>query len=151
MLVLLISVNAHSQEVRVGNFAELEKEFQNHPDSIIIVNFWATWCRPCVEEMKYFIEAQEKYKKSNVVFVYVSLDMAKDKEKVEQFVTKKGLKGAFYILKDDPNVYINKIDKSWEGEIPFTLIIKKDKKYSTHSAAFTSFQELDEYIKINSK
>jgi thiol-disulfide isomerase/thioredoxin len=151
VLVQFLSIHAYSQEVNITNFAELEKEFRKHSDSSVVVNFWATWCRPCVEEMKYFIQAGNDRKYSNSIFIYVSLDMSKEKDKVEQFVKKAGLKGKFYILKDDPNIYITKIDKTWEGEIPLTLIVKPDKSYETHRAAFSSYQDLEEFIKKNIK
>lgn len=145
----LITLVAYSQQVRIVNFEELETTFKKPSDTLQVVNFWATWCGPCVEEMKYFIQAQDSFETNKVVFTYVSLDFSKQKERVEQFIKKNGLKGNFYILKDDPNNYINKVDKNWEGQIPFTLIITEDNKYISHNAAFATFDELNEFIKNN--
>jgi thiol-disulfide isomerase/thioredoxin len=151
LLFQSMAFGLHAQEVKVCNFAELEKEFKRPADSTIVVNFWATWCRPCVEEMKYFVQAGEAYKNYKVSFIYVSLDMSGEKDKVERFVKKNGLKGKFYILKDDPNMYINKIDQNWQGDMPYTFLIKPDKTYMRHPTAFSDFQELDSFLKNNLK
>jgi thiol-disulfide isomerase/thioredoxin len=149
--LFFLSGNLQAQNVKVVNFAELEKEFKKSSDSLYVVNFCATWCGPCVAEMKFFIQAQDTFNISKVKFIYVSLDMEKMKVNVVQFVKKKGMKGGFYILKDDPNVYINKIDKTWEGQIPFTLLIKPDKTYITHNAPFESFDQLKNLITTHLK
>jgi peroxiredoxin len=52
---------------------------------IVVLNFWATWCVPCKEEMPFFAEAQKKYGERNVVILAASLDDDKTKKYVHRF------------------------------------------------------------------
>jgi peroxiredoxin len=53
---------------------------------IVVLNFWATWCVPCKEEMPFFVEAQKKYGQRNVVILAASLDDDRTKKYVRKFV-----------------------------------------------------------------
>ncbi|WP_136466291.1 TlpA family protein disulfide reductase [Flagellimonas onchidii] len=111
-----------------------------------IINFWATWCKPCIEELPYFEKVYEEQKGNNVELVLVSLDMPSMwKTRLEPFVEKKGLKGKVVIL-DDPkqNEWIPKIDEAWGGGIPATLIYNKNKR-SFYERGFT-YDELNDEL-----
>lgn len=145
-LLVCCSICIKAQQVKVVNYAQLENEFKVRSDTLKAINFWATWCKPCLEEMPYFVKAQEEYKNQKVNFIYVSLDFSKEKNKVEQVANRIGLKGKIFLLKDNPNVYINKIDPAWEGQIPISLIVQPDGSYVTHKAQFDNFEELNNFI-----
>lgn len=136
-------------QVSIVNYETLEKEFDTQGDTTTIINFWATSSKSSIEEFPYFILAQEEYKNQKVKFVYVSLDFSPLKERVENFVEKKGLKGKTYILKDDRNIWVNKIDTDWGGQIPFTLLVKRNGDTVGHDVKFISFNELNIFIKNN--
>jgi len=108
-----------------------------------VINFWATWCKPCIEELPYFEKVYSEQKDNNVEFFLVSLDMPSMwKSRLEPFVEKKGLKSKVVIL-DDPkqNEWIAKIDENWGGGIPATLIYNKDKR-TFYERGFT-YEELN--------
>jgi thiol-disulfide isomerase/thioredoxin len=148
---MFVEHSGYSQGLKTVNFTSLEKELRSHGDSVVLVNFWATWCKPCVEEMKYFVKAQNEFKSKKLSFTYVSLDFLKQKEKANEFISRQGLKGNNYLLKDDPNVWINKVDVDWAGDIPYTLLVLPDGSYIRHNAKFDSWEELDNFIKTNFK
>jgi thiol-disulfide isomerase/thioredoxin len=135
-------VVSKGQGVKVVNYSSIQKEINSNSDTIKIFNFWATFCKPCVEELPYFVEAQKKFSGQKVKFIYVSLDFSKQLDKVEQYVQNKGLKGEHFLLKDDPNYWINEMDKNWGGDIPYTLLITKSKEYIRHGTKFNSSEEL---------
>ncbi|WP_420601242.1 TlpA disulfide reductase family protein [Flagellimonas sp.] len=111
-----------------------------------IINFWATWCKPCLEELPYFERVNAEQKDNDVEVVLVSLDMPSMwKSRLEPYVEKKDLKSKVVIL-DDPkqNEWIPKIDKDWEGGIPATLIYNKNKR-SFYGKGFT-YEELNEEL-----
>ena len=143
---MTISLLSKAQEMSIVDYSTLEREFIKGGDTLKVVNFWATSCKPCIEEFPFFIDAQETFKNNKVEFIYVSLDFSKQKDRAEQFVTKKGLIGRHFLLKDDPNVWINKIDKDWGGDIPYTLLIPKNGKYIKHDAKFNDSEELKTLI-----
>ena len=135
-----------AQQVRVVNFTQLEEVLKQPSAAPKVVNFWATWCGPCMKELPYFVQAQETYRNKNVKFIYVSLDFAKNSTKVQQTSAKKGLEGELFILRDNPNTYVAKIDPEWQGQIPVTMVVLPDGSYRVHKAAFENFEELKTFI-----
>ncbi len=130
----------------VYNFDTFESMLYKEDDYTYIVNFWATWCKPCIEELPYFEKVNAEYKKENVKVVLVSLDMPSMwKSRLEPFVEKKGLQSEVVIL-DDPkqNTWIPKVAEEWGGGIPATLIYNKDKR-SFYEQGFT-YEELTEEL-----
>ena len=135
----------------VYDYDGLEPLLNKKDDKTYIINFWATWCKPCIEEMPYFERTLEEQKDNNVAMVLVSLDMPSMwKKRLEPFVKENGLKGEVVIL-DDPkmNDWIPKIDKDWQGGIPATLIYNKDKRaFYPHGFTYEELKaELKKFIK----
>jgi thiol-disulfide isomerase/thioredoxin len=96
----------------------------NNPDTTYVINFWATWCKPCVAELPSFDSLS---KISNVKILLVSLDFKEDiQKKVNPFLVKNNIKMECVILDEiNGNDFIDKVDKSWSGAIPATLIKNK--------------------------
>jgi thiol-disulfide isomerase/thioredoxin len=105
---------------------ELEQRMKpGAPDSTVVINFWATWCKPCIEEMPCVITAYNHVEKAKIRFLLVSLDFAKDREtKLIPFLEKRQWPIPVVLLNEtDYNSWIPRVDKSWEGNIPATLIL----------------------------
>jgi thiol-disulfide isomerase/thioredoxin len=99
-------------------------------DSTVVVNFWATWCKPCIEEMPLILAAQSHVQGAKVRFLLVSLDFLKDREKkLLPFLAKQGWPIPVVLLKEtDYNSWIPLVDAKWEGNIPATLIVNGNGK-----------------------
>ena len=131
----------------VFDYEGLEPLLNKKNDKTYIVNFWATWCKPCLEEMPYFQKTFEEQKANNVELILVSLDMPSMWEKrLVPYVSEKGLKGEVVIL-DDPkmNEWIPKIAENWGGGIPATLIYNKSDR-AFYEKGFT-YEELNTELK----
>jgi thiol-disulfide isomerase/thioredoxin len=119
-------------EVRVNayNFDGLEHFLHKDNDTTYVVNFWATWCVPCVEELPYFEKLNQEYKDKKVKVLLVSLDMHKMVEsKLLPFIKEKNLQSDVVVLRDpDADSWIPKVDKNWTGAIPATVIYKGGKR-----------------------
>lgn len=127
------------------DYQGLETHLENSKAQITVVNFWATWCKPCIKELPYFEEVQAKYKESNLEVILVSLDFPDQKERLEKFIEDRNITSEVVLLDDpDANSWIDKVDKSWSGAIPATMIYN-DKKRSFYERSFT-FQELEEEL-----
>ena len=100
-------------------------------DTIYIVNFWATWCAPCVAELPEFNELEQRYAGKPVKVLLVSLDFREDHTfKLARFLERKKMTPEVVWLSDtDPNVFIPKIDNTWEGSIPATVIVSPGKQF----------------------
>lgn len=122
-LALLTVAPAFAQDVKVIKFDELQQLRQSPGDTLYVVNFWATWCKPCIKELPYFEAASAAHKDQPVRVVLVSMDAAEDLEKrVKPFVQKRGLKADVMLLDEvDGNTWIDKLEPKWSGAIPATL------------------------------
>ncbi|MDX1685809.1 MAG: TlpA disulfide reductase family protein [Saprospiraceae bacterium] len=132
-------------DFEVVDFQTFEKKYLAEVDQPVVYNFWATWCKPCVKEMPYFLEASEKHPEWN--FVLVSLDFPMHFEsKLRPFLIKNQIEIPVVVLDEtDANVYIDKIDPSWQGSIPATLVWK-NKNIGFIEDEFDSYGELEEYL-----
>ncbi|MEN8816175.1 MAG: TlpA disulfide reductase family protein [Nonlabens sp.] len=107
----------------------LKKVIEPLDHKVKVINFWATWCAPCVEELPYFEEIGYQYRDEVEVHL-ISLDDAKNIDSaVQPFLDKNQIKSNVLLL-DDPYAaeWIPIIDSHWDGAIPVTLIVSKDKK-----------------------
>jgi len=149
-LLFFANFNATAQhDVRVfETFDEFEHLLQTNTDSIYVINFWATWCKPCVAELPYFEKANQTFEQQAVKFILVSLDAMKQLEnKVLPFLQKSNIESTVVLLDDDNyNVWIDKVSTDWSGSIPATLLFKKDKRQFVEQE-FISADELETFIK----
>ena len=140
------SLDTNEVSFPVYDFEGLKPLLNKNDDKTYIINFWATWCKPCIEEMPYFERTYAEQKGNNVELILISLDMPSMwKSRLEPFVEKKGLKGTVVIL-DDPkmNEWIPQVDENWGGGIPATLIYNKEKR-AFFEQGFT-YEELNEEL-----
>lgn len=97
----------------------------------LLINFWATWCKPCVEEIPWFEKSVAMYKDKKVQLVLVSLDFKTDyPNTLQQFVQKKKITSKVVWLNEtNADYFCPFIDAKWNGNIPVTLMINKQIKY----------------------
>ncbi len=107
-------------------FDGLEPLFRYDNDTTYVINFWASWCKPCIKELPYFEEFNSQYANEKVKVVLVSLDFPKQVESnLVPFVKKKALKSKVVVLLDGKyNDWIDKVSPDWSGAIPATYIYK---------------------------
>ncbi len=148
-LFLLFSIKGYNQNVKLLNINQLNERIKNGKDSTYVVNFWATWCAPCIKELPHFEKLKAEHKSEKLAVLLVSLDFkSKLESNVIPFVKKKNLKNEVFLLNESsPQEFIDRIDPSWSGSIPATLFIKGDKRKFVESE-FTYEQLLTEYKKL---
>ncbi|MEL1252325.1 TlpA family protein disulfide reductase [Flavobacterium sp. DGU38] len=148
-LFLTFSVTAYSQNVKLLNIDQLDERIKTGKDSTYVVNFWATWCAPCIKELPHFEKLGAEYKSDKLVVLLISVDFkSKLSSAVVPFVKRKNLKNEVFLLNESsPQEYIDRIDPSWSGSIPATIFIKGDKRKFVESE-FTYEQLLTEYKKL---
>lgn len=135
-----------SVTVKGYDFAGLEHFLTQKNDTTYVVNFWATWCVPCVEELPHFEKLNEKYKDNKVKVLLVSIDMHKMVEdRLIPFIKKNNIKSDVVLLRDpDSNSWIPKVDSTWSGAIPATVIYNKDRR-KFYEKSFT-YEELEKEV-----
>jgi len=129
------------------NFEELTPLLTKDNDTTYVINFWATWCKPCIKELPAFEQLNKVYADKKVKVVLVSLDFAdKIETQVIPFMDREDIQSQVVLLDDgDANSWIPKVSSEWSGAIPATLIYKKDTR-KFYEKSFT-YPELEKEVK----
>ncbi|MDZ4711195.1 MAG: TlpA disulfide reductase family protein [bacterium] len=151
-LIFLTNIS-FSQELIKANQHTLDSIKTANAGKVILINFWATWCKPCVEEFPDLMKIREDYKDKDFKLVFVSLDFGDDLEtQTQKFLKKMGVDFVTYtngFNKDEE--LINYVDKDWNGGIPGTFIYDKKgalKKSIVGKTKYKDFKNaIDKYLK----
>ncbi|MEE9407941.1 MAG: TlpA disulfide reductase family protein [Polaribacter sp.] len=129
--------------VKSYTYKELKPLLEKKDDKTYVVNFWATWCGPCVKELPAFEKINKEYANKNVEVILVSLDFPKQIEKkLIPYINKKKLRSKIVLLDDvNEDIWIKDIDSTWSGAIPVTVIYNKHKrKFYNNSFDFDALE-----------
>jgi|TARA_X000000950_G_scaffold84945_1_gene106871 thiol-disulfide isomerase/thioredoxin len=135
LVFVLFPILLSAQTVPTLHYTELKPLLNQKGDDLYVVNFWATWCAPCIKELPYFEALNQR---EDVEVLLVSLDFPKHKEsRLLPFIKKNNLKSKLVLLDDtDENYWINDIHPNWSGALPATLIYTK-KQRGFYEQSFT--------------
>jgi thiol-disulfide isomerase/thioredoxin len=132
--------------IPIVEFDGVEPLLHKQTDTLYVVNFWATWCAPCVKEIPYFEKIASEFENRKLKVILINLDFPNHYEsRLLPFVQSNGIKSKIVMLDDpDANRWINQVDPRWSGSIPATLIYNKyERKFFEQE--FT-FQELKDAV-----
>ena len=117
-------------------------------DSLYVINFWATWCIPCVKELPGFDTLQARYKDKPVKVLLVSFDFKENyPQKIRGFINKKKVRpDVLWFSETNANEFIPKIEGSWSGALPATLILQPSKKFRSFTEGVISVGGLSKII-----
>ncbi|GAA4359244.1 hypothetical protein GCM10023185_25700 [Hymenobacter saemangeumensis] len=140
---------ALAQQVRVVKLPELQRLLARPGDTTYVVNFWATWCKPCLEELPAFEQLRARHRRDKVQVLLISLDFrSKLESKVQPFVQQRRLASPVWLLNEtDPNVFIDQVDPAWSGALPFTLIFNNARKQRKSFERPLTLAELEAELK----
>ena len=145
------SAFAEISDVPTLDYKGLKPILNKEDEKTYVVNFWATWCLPCVKELPYFEYLRQEYKNKNVEVILVSLDFPKQKQKrlIPYINTKKLQSEVIHFDDFNEQFWIADINEDWSGAIPATLIYNKDKrKFYEQSFTYKELEnELQSFIK----
>lgn len=148
LLCLLACSAAKAQEFAVyDSLPQLTSRFHEAGEATLVVNFWATWCKPCVEELPCFEQLREQYADKNVQVLLVSLDFKSQLEKkFIPFLKAQRLKSEVVLFADqDANTWIPSIYEEWDGAIPVTLIVK-GRQRAFNLGKFENYSDLEAFV-----
>jgi thiol-disulfide isomerase/thioredoxin len=135
LVVALFSVAALGQEIKKIKATDLEKIIAESKGPVII-NMWATWCKPCIEEIPYFLEEVKKHNAApgstdSVQLILISLDFKEAFPKdIASFVKKrKYTVPVLWLDETNADYFCPKLDAKWTGAIPATLFINNKTGY----------------------
>ncbi len=127
-ILLISSFNAiFSQKITKMRITELA-DYIAKTDKPLIINFWATFCKPCVEEIPYF---QTHAAKDSVTLLLVSLDLPDYyPSKIMEFAKKQKFTASLiWLNENNADIFCPVIDKRWSGAIPASLFVNNKTGY----------------------
>jgi len=138
---------ADQRAIEMMDFDEFSPWLSRETDSVYVINFWATWCAPCVREIPAFEQLHATYADSGVKVLLVSLDTpAQVENRVIPFIERMDIQSQVLLL-DDPisNRWIPLVSEEWSGAIPATVIYSRDFR-GFYEREF-KFEELEAIVK----
>ncbi|WP_025742271.1 TlpA family protein disulfide reductase [Aquimarina pacifica] len=134
-------------EIPVYDFESFKPLLSINDDKTRVINFWATWCKPCVAELPYFELINSRYPDEQVEVILVSLDLPKQVEtRLIPFVKRQNIESKVVLLDDpDADSWISQISADWSGSIPATIIYRGN-NVNFYERSFT-YNELEKELK----
>ena len=130
-VIVLVSIlaTADAQGVRRIKIADLEKTIRESKTPLII-NFWATYCVPCLEEIPYFQNAVKRHQKDSLQLLLVSVDLKDDYAAIKPFMSRRKITARVVWLNEtNADYFCPKVDSAWSGAIPATLFVNNKTGY----------------------
>ena len=150
LILLLFSCNKQSKDtIEVVDFDTLYGKIDFSVDKTYVINFWATWCAPCVKELPYFEEVNKEFKDKNTEVILVSLDFPSQIEtKLKPYLKRNKIKSKVILLDDSKmNSWVPKVSERWDGGIPATLIVNSS-NYNFYPKPFKKEELFNEINKV---
>lgn len=122
LVFLFFTLPSKAQEATIIKFSGLQNILDTKDEQIQVINFWATWCAPCIKELP-LLEKLGTQKNINVKITLINLDYSDKIAVVNSFIARKKIQSQVLLLDEiDYNSWIDKVDKQWSGAIPATLV-----------------------------
>jgi thiol-disulfide isomerase/thioredoxin len=124
---VLLFAPGFAQKAELIRLTDLQKIIDSKTEKILVINFWATWCGPCIKELPLFEKLhQENRADVKVTLVSMDLDLDPNIDKVHRFIARKNIQSEVLVLNEkNPNEWIDKIEKQWSGALPATIVINQ--------------------------
>lgn len=117
-----INLTFAQNQVKKVSIEEVKALIASEDEQVKVLNFWATWCRPCIQELPYFENAHKAFTESEAKVYLIAIE--DELEKVQAFIQKKGITAEVWLLDEkDPNDWIPQIYEKWGGDIPVTIFV----------------------------
>ena len=137
-----------AQEITFIDREQITRWKSSESDTVFVINFWATWCGPCVKELPAFEKLQEEYADKQVQVILVNNDFKKQFEsRVIPFVQERNLKSRVVFMNEsNPNKWIDLVSEEWSGALPATIIISGKKKQTLFFEKSFEYEELEKAL-----
>ena len=149
-IFLLFSCNNPTKDtIEVVDFDGLYSKIDLSINKTYVINFWATWCAPCVKELPYFERVNKDFNNKNIEVILVSLDFPSQIEsKLKPYLKRNKIKSKVILLDDSKmNTWVPKVHEQWDGGIPATLIVNNS-NYKFYSKPFEKEELFAEINKL---
>lgn len=134
LLIFFLGCNNSDIKLKTVEASDINNQIKKHKGSkAVLINFWATYCVPCIEEFPMIVDLSKKYSEKGMQIYFVSADWLDRKKEVRDFLLEKDVKGLSFIKEEgNDNNFINEISREWSGALPFTIVYDKNGNLSDY-------------------
>lgn len=140
--------NEYIQEVSAKNLLE---HIKSQEGSLVLVNFWASWCEPCKVEFPHILEVRSRYADKGLKVVLISIDDPQDRLAAENFLRAQKVEFPTFYKGQQPLKFVTEIYPNWSGAVPTTLLFGPDRQIVDAWEGDTSLEEFERRIKLQLK
>jgi len=144
-LLLYPDLLIYSQSIKVNSFEDIKPLLHKQNDTLYLVNFWATWCVPCVKELPEIEKVAKEYQNAKFKVLLISLDMpGQIDSRLIPFIKKNNVESEVILLNDpDFNSWIDEVDPNWSGAIPASVIYRNNnREFFEQSFSYNELKEI---------
>ena len=127
ILILISNISVSQEIVSINNVNDIASIKNENKGKVFAINFWASWCKPCVNEFPALVKLNKNYKGDSFNLIFISLDFKEEvSTKLIPFLQNSGVDYTSYYLETNrPEEIMDYLNKKWDGGIPATFIFDK--------------------------
>ena len=143
---LALATDRQDDTVPIVGAQDIKSLVQNYKGKVVVVNFWATWCPPCIKEFPDIIKLYSEYQSKGVEVIAVSMNEADEMEDIEAFIDKYRPPFAIYRAASAEEAFYQEFDARWWGQMPTTVIYDTTGKMALLHMKPITYPELEKYV-----
>ena len=143
---IVYAAEQKDETIPVVGAQDIKSLVQENKGKVVVVNFWATWCPPCVKEFPDIIKLYKNYQQKGVEVIAVSMNEEDEMEDIEEFIHKYKPPFSIYRAASAEEAFYQEFDKDWFGQMPTTLIYDATGKVTHKHMNPITYPELEKYV-----
>ena len=140
------AANQKDEAIPTVGAQDIKSLVQENKGKVVVVNFWATWCPPCVKEFPDIIKLYQNYQPKGVEVIAVSMNEPDEMEDIKEFIDKYKPPFSIYRAASAEEAFYQEFDKDWFGQMPTTVIYDTTGKVSHLHMNPITYPELEKYV-----
>lgn len=143
---MVYAAEQKDETIPVVGAQDIKSLVQENKGKVVVVNFWATWCPPCVKEFPDIIKLYKNYQPKGVEVIAVSMNEEDELEDIEEFIQKYKPPFSIYRAASAEEEFYQEFDKKWFGQMPTTVIYDTSGKITHMHMNPITYPELEKYV-----
>ncbi len=132
------------EDVTADELQEIIASYQG--EKAVLINIWATWCAPCVEEFPEIVELQRNYP-DKLKVIFISADFPDSRDRALDFLKKQNVDWTTYFKTGKDQEFISSLSDKWTGALPFTKVIGVDGELVTSWEQSADYEKFERHVK----